>query len=308
MQLFGEEIKWIGGLMSEKRCILLDVSAFAHAAWHAYRPSLGVDGSCYRVVHGVLNKLHQLERVLVWDHIVAVLDPEDGSLFRKSLYPQYKANRPEQDVDFIRQKRLLRSVLEASGIFCLQIPGVESDDVIGSLSHQARQSGALSVIVSPDKDLMQLANERVAIFKPLKKVPLGGAHFEYISHMHVKEITGIEPMQIPDWLALIGDTSDNIPGVKGIGKVGATKILQKFGSLEYLLMNLDQLDEKTRIKVEPLKDLLPKIKQLTTVQLNIPVPQVEDWKISADPVRFEHFKNQMLFPDYLGNWMSELKD
>lgn len=294
----------MGGLMSEKRCVLFDVSAFSHAAWHAYRPSLGTDGACYRVIHGVLNKLHQLERVLVWDHIVAVLDPEDGSVFRKSLYPQYKANRPPEDVDFVRQKRLLRDVLEASGIYCIQKPGVESDDVIGSLAYSATQQGALSVIVSPDKDLMQLVNDRVAIFKPLKKVPIGGAHFEYISHEHVKSLIGLEPMQIPDWLALMGDSSDNIPGVEGIGKVRAAKILQKFGSLEYLLMNLDQLDEKTREKIEPLKTLLPTIKQLTTIQVNIPVPNIDSWSITSDAYKFEEYKQKMAFPDYLGSWLS----
>lgn len=289
--------------MKQLRCIFFDVSAFSHAAWHSYPTKIGTDGHCYRVVHGVFSKLHKLNKQLEWDHLVAVLDPEEGSVYRKSIYPQYKANRPEPDADFVRQKRLIKEALESSGIYCIQKPGIESDDVIGSLSAKATVKGYMSLIVSPDKDLLQLVNDNVGIIKPLKKVPIGGNDFEYINKQNVVDILGIEPLQVADWLALVGDTADNIPGVDGIGKVKAKELLQKYGSLEYLLMHSGGLPEKLKSKIEDVKPLLPTIKLLTSIKCDEDVPDVEFWIKERNEKKFEQIKRQMSMPEYFGKWL-----
>lgn len=289
--------------MKKLRCMFFDVSAFSHAAWHSYPAKIGPDGFCYRVVHGVFSKLHKLNNQFEWDHLVAVLDPEGGSVYRKSIYPEYKANRPAQDEDFIRQKRLIKEALESSGIYCLQSPGVESDDIIGSLSAKASIGGHASLIVSPDKDLLQLVSDNVGIIKPLKKVPIGGIDFEYINKQNVIDMLGIEPMQMADWLSLVGDTSDNIPGVAGIGKVKATELLQKYGSLEYLMMHSGELPDKLKKKIEEVKPLLPTIKLLTSIRCDEPVPDVEFWVKNRNEEKFEQIKRQMSMPEYFGKWL-----
>lgn len=258
--------------MTQQRVLLVDVSAFSHMAWHAYPDCYDKDGRNVKVLSGILSKIRRLERSYEWDCLVSVMDPEGGSLHRKAIYPEYKAHRPEPEEDFTRQRRGLFQQLRVLGLNPLMVPGVESDDVIASLSLKMAFEGHLVMMVSPDKDMAQMveSHENVAWLRPVRDDG-SGAGFEFLDSSGVMEAFGVWPRQIPDFLALVGDVSDNLPGVPKVGKKTAAKLLEKYGTAESILAMADEIPGVVGANLRGARDLLPTVKRLTTLLTDVDV-------------------------------------
>lgn len=288
-----------------RRVVIVDISAFAHAAWHGYPESTGADGQCYRVLHGVLSKLHRLERDYAWDSLLAALDPEGGSLYRKSIYPAYKANRPAPEPDFTRQRAHIDEMLREFGIPIAKVHGVESDDVIGTIARREANAGALVMVVTPDKDMAQLVQEGIGMLRPLRMTAPGDPAFEYLTEQGVFDRYGVWPNQIPDWLALIGDTVDNIPGVDKVGPKTAARWLQKYGDMETLLTRSEELSGVAAKNLRDARALLPMVKMLTTIQHDVEVGSLEELASGSQTTheRSEQARMRWGMPDWMGRWM-----
>lgn len=285
-----------------KRVLLIDANALVHAAWHGYPERLGPDQRCYRVVHGFLSKLHRLERDYEWDKWLAVFDPEGGSLYRKALYPDYKANRPEMDPDLRRQKEELEQALERFGVPKLKVHGVETDDVIGSIATKEAASGNLVAIMSPDKDMGQLVTERIGLLRPIKGEAGIQTPFDYLDEQGVRARYGVWPKQMADWLALIGDSADNIPGVDKVGPKTAAKLLEEHGDLRTLLTRADQIRGVVGENLRNSKSVLLLAQKLTTIQVDLDVP---DWTSpTVDEVTLRQEQERFGLPSWMGAFMS----
>ena len=211
----------------ENTVYLIDTSAFVFRAYHALPPLTKRDGTPTGAVYGFTNMLLRLLQEFHAGHIVAACDSVDKPTFRSQLYPEYKANRPPAPEEIVVQFPLVERVLQAFKVPTVRCEGYEADDVIATLAMDAKQRGFAVVIVSSDKDLMQLVGPQVALLDTMKNKRIGAAE--------VEQKYGVRPAQLGDWLALVGDSSDNVPGVPGVGAKTATKLLQQHGDLSAIL-------------------------------------------------------------------------
>lgn len=271
----------------EEVFVILDANALVHSSFHGYEPQLDKRGEDQRVLYGLLNAFVELAYAIPKiDCFAAIFDPEDGYLHRKSIFPQYKENRPPKDEDMSRQKRVAEKVFsDHLGIPTVSHPGYEADDIIGSLAIWAKSVGYKVIIVSPDKDLMQLVQDGIMILRKDRSKAKRG--YEPFNEKEVVEKYGIAPSQIPDWLALTGDSADNLPGIKGVGEKTAAKLLGTYPSVEHLLSFLGHMEEG-KIK-EALSDgagTLPIVKALATIVRTLPIAEkVGDALAKADRIR-----------------------
>lgn len=285
---------------TRERVALVDVSALAHAAWHGYPERLGPDGQCYRVLHGVLSKLHRLHRSYEWERMVAVMDPPGGSLFRKSIFPDYKAHRPPEDADFARQRALLDRTFAEFGIRSAMLWGVESDDLIGSLAKKESDDGNWVMIVSPDKDFAQLVSESVWLVQPSRGEKALSTPFETLDRYGILERYGIWPEQVADWLALIGDVSDNIPGVEKVGPKTAAKWLEKYGDLHTLLTRAEEIGGVAGENLRQAREILPTIQKLTRIQIDLEIPAEMRSKANFCEKRAAEAQKAFGMPSWMG--------
>ncbi|MGH8458871.1 MAG: 5'-3' exonuclease, partial [Nevskiales bacterium] len=195
-------------MSDRKTLILIDGSSWLYRAFHALPPLTAPDGQPTGAVFGMGNMLRKLLREYSPEHIAIVFDPR-GKTFRHERYPEYKANRPPIPEELESQFPLIRELLDAHGLPVLQVQGMEADDVIGTLATQARAAGMDCLIVTGDKDMAQLVDEHVQLLDTMKDRTLG--------REAVIEKFGVPPERIVDYLALMGDSSDNIPGVPKVG-------------------------------------------------------------------------------------------
>ncbi|RMF87788.1 MAG: DNA polymerase I, partial [Nitrospirae bacterium] len=205
---------------------LIDGTYYLHRAFHArtgLATSTGVPTNAVYLFARMLLKLLRERRP---EGVVMVFDAK-GKSFRNDLYPDYKANRPPLPEGLAQQIPYIHRLVEALGIPRVSIPGVEADDVLATLARRAAARGDTAWLVSRDKDLMQLVGDGIRMWDSMKE--------EEIGPEEVAARLGVAPEQVPDYLALVGDASDNIPGVPGIGAKGAAKLLAEHGSLEALL-------------------------------------------------------------------------
>jgi DNA polymerase-1 len=214
---------------------LVDGTGFIFRAYHALPPFTSPDGVPSGAVYGFCNMLFKL----LDDHdpaYLAVVFDTGKPTFRNEVYAEYKANRPPAPEDLKPQFPLVREATEAFGIPILSLDGFEADDVIATVVERAKAEGLPVTIVSSDKDLMQLATDDVRLLDTMKNRTFGPAE--------VEEKYGVTPAQLGDWLALCGDSSDNVPGVRGVGPKTATKLLAEFGDLETVLASADKVKGK----------------------------------------------------------------
>ena len=225
--------------MSEavRRLLLVDGSGYLFRAFFALPPMTRPDGKPVNAVFGFTNMLWKLLQEHPDDHVVVVFDAGKKS-FRNDLYEAYKANREEAPAELVPQFPLVREAARAFDLPVVEVEGLEADDLIASYARAAREAGEEVVVVSSDKDLMQLVGEGVSMWDPLKQQP--------IDRDAVIERMGVPPEKVRDLLALTGDTSDNVPGVPGIGPKTAAQLLAEFGSLEGLLANLGRIKQPKR--------------------------------------------------------------
>ncbi|MDE4030412.1 DNA polymerase I [Glaesserella parasuis] len=214
--------------------VLVDGSSYLYRAFHAFPPLTNKQGEPTGAMYGVLNMLKSLIAQVEPSHIAVVFDAK-GKTFRDELFEQYKSHRPPMPDELRSQIQPLHAIIKALGIPLLSIEGVEADDVIGTLAVQASQAGKHVLISTGDKDMAQLVNDHIMLINTMNNTLL--------DREGVIEKYGIPPELIIDYLALLGDSSDNIPGVKGVGEKTAIALLQGIGSMQAIYANLDKVAE-----------------------------------------------------------------
>lgn len=240
-----------------KRLCLVDVSAMYFRAFYAIRPLSNSAGLPTNALFGFLSITGKMLRQLKPDYLAYCFDRKDGS-FRNEKYEEYKANRSEMPEDLRPQVPYVRKLAEALNIPSIDIQGYEADDVIGMLARFSEKENIEVIIVSGDKDFAQLIDGQVKMFDPMKEVLYDEAG--------VMEKWGVRPDQIIDYLSIVGDASDNVPGIKGVGPKGAVKLLSEYGTLEKIYENVEEISGKAmKQKIKDAKDLAFLSKELVSI-------------------------------------------
>ena len=245
--------------VSDKPLVLVDGSSYLFRAFHALPPLTNAHGEPTGAMHGVLNMLDKLRKDYAPEHMVVVFDAE-GKTFRDALYPAYKANRPPMPEDLRSQFMPLVSIIKAQGYPLLIVEGVEADDVIGTL---AQQYAGKVIISTGDKDMAQLVNTRVHLINTMSN--------SYLDQSGVVDKFGVPPSQIRDYLALMGDSVDNVPGVAKVGPKTAAKWLQEYGSLTNVLAHAASFKGKVGENLREAVPHLPLSYQLVTIKCDVPL-------------------------------------
>lgn len=253
-----------------KNIILVDTNSFMHRAYHAYDEHLGTDNKCYRVLLGVLHALHKIHNKTEYSMFINVFDSEEGSLSRKALYPEYKKNRVEKEADLLRQIDVVEKAFGYMGIPYIKKYGEEADDVMGTIAKKEALKGNNILIVSGDKDISQLVQENIYLYRPIKDVS-GKMDFDLVGEKGIKEKFGVFPNQIVDYLALIGDNADNIPGVDGIGPKKAAQLLETYHNIDNIYENINEIKGKMKESLLAGRDLLKISQELTKIKTDISI-------------------------------------
>ncbi|MFP6730569.1 MAG: DNA polymerase I [Alphaproteobacteria bacterium] len=223
--------------MTREHVVLIDGSGFIFRAFYGLPPMTRDDGVPVNAVYGFANMLMKLLRELEADRIAVIFD-KSGTTFRNDIYPEYKANRSETPEDLIPQFALIRDATRAFNLPCIEKEGFEADDIIATYARLAREAGAQVTIVSSDKDMMQLIGDQVTMLDGLKDRRIGPAE--------VVEKFGVGPERVIDVQALAGDSSDNVPGVPGIGVKTAAELINRFGDLDAVLERAEEITQPKR--------------------------------------------------------------
>lgn len=256
-----------------KRIYLIDISSFIFRAFYAIRPLTSPAGLPTNAVYGVISMLIKLLKEDKPEYVVVCYDRKEPS-FRKELYEAYKANRSEMPEDLVPQMPVIKKVIELMGIPAIDSPGYEADDIIGTLAKMGRRKYDLDVmIVTGDKDFGQTVEDHIFLLDTMKGTKMGTAE--------VFEKWGVHPHQFIDYLALVGDSSDNIPGVAGIGPKGAVTLLSEYKDLEGIYQNLDKIKSASlKAKLENGKDMAMLSRTLVTIVNQVPVSEnLEDYHL-----------------------------
>ncbi len=283
--------------------VLVDGSSYLYRAFHAFPPLTNKNGEPTGAMYGVLNMLKSLIAQVEPSHIAVVFDAK-GKTFRDELFEQYKSHRPPMPDDLRAQVQPLHTIIKALGIPLISIEGVEADDVIGTLAVQAAKDGKDVLISTGDKDMAQLVNEHIMLINTMTNTLL--------DREGVIEKYGIPPELIIDYLALRGDSSDNIPGVKGVGEKTALALLQGIGSIQTIYQNLDKVAElsfrgaKTFApKLEAEKEMADLSYLLATIKTDVELEFRHDQLITSPQ---NHDELVALFSQYeFKKWLSEVK-
>jgi DNA polymerase-1 len=243
--------------------VLVDGSSFLYRAFFALPPLTNSHGEPTGAVYGVINMLRKLLQSYDGAHIAVVFDAP-GRNFRDELFEHYKAHRPPMPDDLRSQIEPLHRVVRAMGLPMLIEPGVEADDVIGTLARQAVEQGFRVVISTGDKDMAQLVCDRVTLENTMfdSRLDVNGVIVKF----------GVPPERIVDYLALVGDTSDNIPGVPKVGPKTAAKWLAEYGSLDALIARAGEIGGKTGENLRASLELIPLSRELATIRCDLPLP------------------------------------
>jgi DNA polymerase-1 len=258
---------------SSDKLVLVDGSSYLYRAFHAMPSLTNSDGDQTGAVYGITNMLRRLLRESGSDHVAVIFDAP-GKTFRDEIYAEYKANRPPMPEELVAQIEPIHEIVRALGFPLLQISGVEADDVIGTLATQARDAGFEVVISTGDKDMTQLVDEQIRVENTMDDSTLDPAG--------VKKKFGVHPVQMVDFLTLVGDSSDNIPGVPKVGPKTAVKWLEAYGSLDAILENAEEIKGKVGENLRAFRDRLPMSKQLATIKRDVDVG-VEPGDLALSP-------------------------
>lgn len=283
-----------------KTLLLIDSHALIHRAYHAFPPDLRTaDGEVVNAVYGFGRLLLDVLNKFKPSHVVALSDAPGGTV-RHDQFSGYKANRSSPDDDMIKQIPRIEELLDRFGIPMLEVRGYEADDLIGTID--ARHSGkwARTIIVTGDRDLFQLVDEDTFVY-------LAGSQFsksQLFDAAGVKEKMGIGPEYITDLKGLYGDTSDNIPGVYGIGEKGAVSLISRFGHIEELFKRLEEVEPRYRTKLENNFEQAELSKKLATIITDVPVSF--DFEEQAkfgdfDPGELKAFFSEMQFASMISS-------
>ena len=278
-----------------KLLVLVDGSSYLYRAFHAMPSLTNSKGEPTGAAYGVTNMLRRLLKDYDPVHVAVVFDAK-GKTFRDEMYPEYKANRPPMPDDLRSQIEPIHAIVRAMGLPLLSIEGVEADDVIGTLAKQAEEQGMKVLVSTGDKDMAQLVNEHVTLVNTMTETTMDPDG--------VSEKFGIPPERIIDYLALIGDTVDNVPGVPKVGPKTAVKWLQEYGSLDAIIQRADEFKGKVGEYLRDSLQQLPLSKELVTIKCDV--------AMDLKPLQLERqAPDQNALRDLFGklefkSWLSEL--
>ncbi len=279
--------------------LLVDGSSYLYRAFHALPDLRNKAGEPTGAIYGVLNMLRRLESDYKAEGVTykAVVFDAKGKTFRDDWYPEYKAQRPPMPTDLVAQIEPLHAAIKASGWPLLMEDGVEADDVIGTLARQAEAAGMDVVISTGDKDLTQLVSPRVRWVNTMSN--------EVLDEAGVTAKFGVEPGRIVDYLALIGDTVDNVPGVAKVGPKTALKWLEQYGTLDNIMANAEAIGGVVGNNLRQALDFLPLGKKLVTVVCDLPLPETP---ASLAPRPLDKAALEEIFSRYeFKTWLRELQ-
>ena len=279
---------------SDKLVILVDGSSYLHRAFHALPPLKTSKGEPTGAIYGVSNMIRKLIADYHPDNIAIVFDAK-GKTFRHVLYPQYKAHRPPMEDDLKVQIAPLYSVIKAMGLPLIIIDGVEADDVIGTLTAMATKHGYKVLISTGDKDMAQLVDHDVTLINTMTNT--------IMDEKGVKEKFGVAAKNIIDYLSLVGDTSDNVPGVTGVGPKTAVKWLETYHSLDNILKHADAIKGKVGENLKQSMAHLPLTKELVTIKKDVALNlKLDDLKPKPeDEAKLATLYTHLEFKSWLAN-------
>jgi DNA polymerase I len=249
--------------MTDRMLVLIDGSSYLYRAWHALPKLTSSRGAPTGALLGVLNMINKLSKEQPTAHFAVVFDAP-GKTFRDALFDQYKANRPPMPDDLRAQVEPLLAAVQAAGLPLLRIEGVEADDVIGTLCRHGVESGMQVLVSTGDKDMTQLVGDGVTVVNTMTDTVL--------DRDGVKNKFDVWPEQIIDYLALVGDSSDNIPGVPKVGAKTAAKWLAEYGSVDEIVRNADAISGKVGESLRENIEQLRLSQQLATIKCDVELP------------------------------------
>ena len=281
--------------MAEKTLVLVDGSSYLFRAYHALPLLTNSKGEYTNAILGVTNMLKKLVETYPEAYFGVIFDAP-GKTFRNDMYPEYKANRASMPDELREQIKPLHQLIKAMGLPLVMEPGVEADDVIGTLAKQAEEEDLNVVISTGDKDIAQLVTNKTSLINTMNN--------QWLDEEGVKEKFGVPPDMIIDYLALMGDTSDNIPGVPKVGPKTAAKWLNAYGSLDEIIAKADEVKGKVGESLRDHLDAIPLSKELVTIKCDVPLD-----KAPADLIRTQpdtETLKEMVSHYEFNSWLKQL--
>jgi DNA polymerase-1 len=269
------------------KLVIIDGNAILHRAFHAMPPLTTTSGEPINAVYGLVSMFLRIVTDLKPDSIAVTFD-ESEETFRHKEFKKYQSQRPPTADELSSQFGKARDFFKAVHVPIYSKPGFEADDVIGTIAEKAKED---VVIVTGDRDILQLINDKVKLYMPV----VGLSNAKLYDAAAATERMGVPPDQIPDYKALVGDASDNYPGVAGIGPKTAEKLLEKYSSIDKIYAQIDSIKPKTRQKLIAKKDDAILFHRLATIVRDVPIKidfsDMEKWKIDSPEVfdLFEKF-------------------
>ncbi|MDX2425328.1 MAG: DNA polymerase I [Cycloclasticus sp.] len=260
--------------MTEKTLVLVDGSSYLFRAYHALPLLTNSKGEYTNAILGVTNMLKKLVATYPEAYFGVIFDAP-GKTFRNDLYPEYKANRASMPEELREQIKPLHALIKAMGLPLVMEVGVEADDVIGTLAQQAQAAGLKVIISTGDKDIAQLVTDKISLINTMNN--------QWLDQQGVIDKFGVPAERIIDYLALMGDTSDNIPGVPKVGPKTAAKWLNEFGSLDELISRADEVKGKVGESLREHIDAIPLSKDLVTIRCDVPLHEVPEDLVRTEP-------------------------
>lgn len=249
-----------------KKLFVIDASGYIYRSYFAIRNITNAKGESTNALYGFIRSIMKLRKDFQPDHLVAVFDGPSSIQHREAIYSEYKAHRKEMPDDLRYQIKWAHQACDLMGIPYLNVPNVEADDTMGSVAKWAESQDALVYLCTSDKDLYQLVNENIQILNTFKENQILGP-------LEVEQTFGVPPNLMIDYLAIVGDTSDNVPGIPGFGPKTAAALLKEFGSLDFILKNPDALPEKKRDVIVQNIEQAKMSKKLVTIHTDVAFPK-----------------------------------
>ena len=263
--------------------LLIDGNAIMHRAFHALPPLTSKDGTPTNVIYGFISMTYKVITDFKPDYVAAAFDTPEPT-FRNKMYKEYQANRPKAEDSFIKQIPLVKEALDKANVFRVEKPGYEADDVIGTITKIFNNAKVRVIILTGDKDIMQLVNENTYLIPPLVAL----SNTKIYDTTEVERRLDVSPSQIPDFKALSGDPSDNYPGAQGIGPKTASSLLSQFHTLEEIYNNIDALkSEKIKNTLAAEKENVLMSKKLATIKCDV------DITVDINQLKFKGFSQDL---------------
>ena len=279
-----------------KTLLLVDASSYLYRAFHALPDLRNKAGEPTGAIYGVINMLRRLQREVPADYRACVFDAK-GKTFRDDWYPEYKATRSAMPDDLALQIEPIHDAIRALGWPIVMVEGVEADDVIGTLAARAHAHAMRTIVSTGDKDLAQLVDDSTTLVNTMSNETLDPAA--------VQAKFGVPPSQIVDYLSLVGDTVDNVPGVPKVGPKTAVKWLGQYGSLDGVMQNAGEIGGVVGENLRKALDWLPMGRRLVTVKCDVELPLGPEGLVPVDP---DDAKLAELFERFeFKSWLAEVK-